>query len=48
MTTDTHHSTTSHPDTALVDWLQNLQIDETSIDRVSIPRISEISNKIKN
>jgi len=35
MTTDTH-STASHPDTALIDWLQNLQIDDISIDRVSI------------
>ncbi|XP_072745600.1 mitogen-activated protein kinase kinase kinase 15 isoform X2 [Anoplolepis gracilipes] len=31
--TDTHNSTTSHPDMALVDWLRNLQIDDTSIDR---------------
>ncbi|CAL1686022.1 unnamed protein product [Lasius platythorax] len=30
---DTHNSTTLHPDMALVDWLRNLQIDDTSIDR---------------
>lgn len=38
---DTHNSTTLHPDMALVDWLRNLQIDDTSIDRVSSLRISE-------
>ncbi|KAL0108005.1 hypothetical protein PUN28_014935 [Cardiocondyla obscurior] len=32
MTTDTH-SNVLHPDRALIDWLQNLQVDETSIER---------------
>lgn len=47
MATDTH-SSASHPDTALIDWLQNLQIDETSIERVNIQLISEISKRNKN
>ncbi|XP_029160402.1 LOW QUALITY PROTEIN: mitogen-activated protein kinase kinase kinase 15 [Nylanderia fulva] len=31
--TDTHNSTTLHPDMALVNWLRDLQVDDTSIDR---------------
>lgn len=47
MTTDIH-SITSHSDSALIDWLQNLQIDETSIERVRIDLVFEISKKNKN
>ncbi|XP_019696307.1 mitogen-activated protein kinase kinase kinase 15 isoform X2 [Harpegnathos saltator] len=32
-TTDIRNSNNTHPDTALIDWLRNLQIDEASIDR---------------
>lgn len=39
--TDTQNGTALHPDVALVNWLKDLQVDDTSIDRVS----SLISNK---
>lgn len=35
-------NTASYPDTALVDWLQNLEIDQPSINRVSILQLSRI------
>lgn len=47
LSTDTQHNTVLHIDSDLVNWLRNLLIDETSIDRVSISLIFEISNQIK-
>lgn len=39
------HNVTSYSNMALIDWLQNLQIDETSINRVNIPFLfHEINN----
>lgn len=39
--TDTQNDTALHPNMTLVDWLRDLQVDDTSIDRVNSLSMSE-------